>query len=377
VSHSDDPYGGFAVSLGFADATTVLGVRGSLDALSGPELSAIIDVVIDRGHHALIVDLAELDFIDAAGLQVIARGAGRLRRLHGALTLRSPSAMVRRLLAITGMTAHVEIDPAEPAHVHLGPQETIDAGTSPGPSDTRERQFRPARAILSDESAVDGALRLTVALARATVGGADGVSISLRRNGQLATVAASDATISAMDAHQYATGEGPSVDASHEGRWFHVESLDNDERWPAFIPRAQALGINAILSSPLLAAGRPVGALNIYSRTVTAFAPEDQQLAAVIATEASTLLTNAGADPSEVDLTGRVQDALAARQVIAHAQGVLMHREGVDADEAYTMLLRASLAAGIPMRVHALNVVAAARRRHPGSVSGPGSSDDA
>ena len=55
---------------------------------------------------------------------------------------------------------------------------------------------------------------LRLAVERATVGGADGVSVSLRRHG-LAPVAASDQTISDMDANQYATGEGgPCVDAS-------------------------------------------------------------------------------------------------------------------------------------------------------------------
>lgn len=101
-------------------------------------------------------------------------------------------------------------------------------------------------------------------------------SISLRRHGPLATVAASDQTISERDFHQYATGEGPCVDASRQGRWFHVETLGSETRWPAFTPRARTLGINAILSSPLLAGGRPVGAPNIYSRAAVAFAPKDQ-----------------------------------------------------------------------------------------------------
>jgi len=96
----------------------------------------------------------------------------------------------------------------------------------------REDHSRPA-----DPDVVDGVLRLVVALARASVGGADGVSVSLRRHGRLATVAASDQTISDMDASQYATGEGPCVDASVNGRWFHAESLDSETRWPAFTPR--------------------------------------------------------------------------------------------------------------------------------------------
>jgi hypothetical protein len=63
-------------------------------------------------------------------------------------------------------------------------------------------------AMLADPDVVDGALRLVVELARSCVSGADGVSVSLLRHGVLSTVAASDQTIMAMDADQYATGEG-------------------------------------------------------------------------------------------------------------------------------------------------------------------------
>jgi hypothetical protein len=52
-------------------------------------------------------------------------------------------------------------------------------------------------------------------------------------------------------------------------------------------PQAQKLGINAILSSPLLTEECPVGALNIYSRTRAACSEKEQRLAALYATEAS------------------------------------------------------------------------------------------
>ena len=125
-------------------------------------------------------------------------------------------------------------------------------------------------AIPTDPDVVDGALRLVVELAQISVRGADGVSVSLFRHGELLTVAATDETVTEMDAAQYATGVGPCVDASRRGRWFHAESLETETRWPAFTPQARALGIMAILSSPLTALEEPVGALNIYSRTASA-----------------------------------------------------------------------------------------------------------
>jgi hypothetical protein len=229
-------------------------------------------------------------------------------------------------------------------------------------------------AIPADDDLVDGALRLVVALARATVGGADGVSVSLRRNGRLSTVAASDQTILDMDAHQYGTGEGPCVDASAEGRWFHAEALEDESRWPRFTPRAQLLGINSILSSPLHAWKRPVGALNIYSRTPSAFASEDQKLASIFASEASIILTDAEVDVTEEERSARFQRALGVRRLIAQAQGVIMEREGVSEEDAYTALRLYSQRSGQSLLSRAREVTASTRRPQPDA--GPGRPGD-
>jgi len=329
VTAPKDPLGECAVSIGFVNARAALAIRSEVDRVNAPGLGAILDAVIER-HRSVVLDLGELDSMNGWGLGVIAAQASRLRRSGGTPTIRSPSDLVLRMLDISGV--------AEPPHISR------------------------ITAISADTDVVDGALRLVVALARATVGGADGVSVSLRRHGHLATVAASDQTISDMDASQYATGEGPCVDASVDGRWFHAESLDTETRWPAFTPRAQALGINAILSSPLLAEGRPFGALNIYSRTAMAFAPKDQELASVLAAEASLMLTSAGVDVTDEQLSSRRNEALGTRRLIAQAEGVIMEREGVEADDAYSMLCDYSRRSNRPFRERAEDVVASTKR---------------
>ncbi len=358
-----DLLGQFAVTVGFVHERVVVTIRGEADRGNVPELGAILDAVIER-HRSVVLDLAELDFMNGWGLGVIAARASRLRRSGGALTIRSPSAMVLRMLDITGLTELVRLEHPDPPRRHLDSEQSSDiADTLVG----SEPYHLPAHvgkimAIPADTDVVDGALRLVVALARATVGGADGASVSLWRHGHLATVAASDQTISDMDASQYATGEGPCVDASVKGRWFHAESLGTETRWPAFTPRAQALGINAILSSPLLAEDRMVGALNIYSRTAMAFAPKDQELAAVFATEASLVLTGAGVDVTDEQLASRRNEALATRRLIAQAEGVIMEREGVQADDAYSMLCDYSRRSNRPFRERAEEVVASTQR---------------
>lgn len=217
---------------------------------------------------------------------------------------------------------------------------------------------------------VDGALRLVVALARATVSGADGVSVSLNRRGRLSKVAASDETILEMDADQYATGQGPCVDASKEGRWFHVESLEQESRWPAFVPKARKLGINAILSTPLVVEERPLGALNIYSNSPAAFAAAEQELASMFATEASVILRDAGADVGDAALAGRIDEALASREVIALAQGAIMAREALSAEGAHASLRRLSQRSGRPLLDVAAELVASTQLIPPGGHGG-------
>jgi GAF domain-containing protein len=226
--------------------------------------------------------------------------------------------------------------------------------------------------IPANEDVLDAALRLVVALARVTVAGADGVSVCLSRHGTLTTVAASDATVTGMDSDQYATGEGPCVAAAAEGHWFHVESLDDEPRWPAFIPRARARGINSIVSTPLRTHTRPVGALNIYSLRPRVFAAPELELSSMLATAASDLLVSAAMDVSMEDFSRQLQEALRGRDVIARARGVLMERHGVTADLAYTMLRRISGQSSTPLRRVAEDVMTSTQ-----AATGVTASDDA
>lgn len=241
--------------------------------------------------------------------------------------------------------------PPRPAEVDLEAETAID------PIQLTQGLLRVA-AIPANEDVLDAALRLVVALARATVAGADGVSVCLTRQGRLTTVAASDETILGMDVDQYSTGEGPCVAAATKGNWFHVESLDEEVRWPAFIPRAKDRGIKSILSTPLLANTNPAGALNIYSSHDRAFAAPQLELSSLFAKQASDLLVSAGVDVSMEDLSRRVQEALRGRDVIAQARGVLMERNRISAEAAYSTLRRSSHQSNTPLRRLAEEIMA-------------------
>jgi anti-anti-sigma factor len=367
------------VTVAFDQGQAVLGIQGTVDDLTAPEFSALLDAVIVSGYLSVVLDLTSLDLMDSVGLRVVTYATSRLVASGGALTMRTPSTMADQTVDISRLAQFVAQEFPPMVHERLGPEQSDNAPVSPvrGGHAASAHDLRRIGAIPADNDVVDGALRLVVNLARATVGGADGVSVSLRRHGRLATVAASDQTILDMDADQYETGEGPCVDASIEGRWFHAESLETETRWPVFTPRAHALGINAILSSPLLAQDRPVGALNIYSRAATAFHPDDQQLASTFATEASGILTEAGVDVADEDLTRRLAEAERTRQVITLAQGALMEREGVGEDRAYTLIREFSRRSSRPLRERAEDIMASTVRARVNLPGGPMEGDDA
>lgn len=335
------PFGDFRTAISIDGVRAEVAVGGEVDMATAPTLGGLLGSLIDHGHTEIVLDLRGLGFLDASGIRVLFRVVELLRRHQGRLSVRSVPAHVQRILDITGFAALVEIAPAE-VHDVVGAVEDALAGDLVAPGAMRRR----FGAVPTSNDNVDAALRVVVSLASATVGGADGVSVSLYRHGRLMTAAASDETVLEMDHNQYDTGEGPCLSAAAEGHWFHVDTLADEQRWPEFIPRAVKEGIASILSSPLLTEGRPIGALNIYSRREHAFGPAEQELAALFATHASGILVDADEELSEEESSARIQEALLSRSVIAQAQGMLMERRQISADEAAAVIGRDSRTAG-------------------------------
>jgi anti-anti-sigma factor len=368
-----EPIEPFLVTVGIESDRVVIGVRGELDTSTAPPLSAVLTAVVAMGHADLVLDFTKLSFMGAAGLGVIAGLSNSMQQRDGRLALRNPSAAVRRVLDITGVGSLVQLE-SEPSEnetlsgAALGAEQPVGDGTADRYSGVdRLHEVRRFLSTPASDQVIDAALHLVTALAKATVDGADGVSLSLQRHGQLQTVASTNNTIKRMDDHQYETGEGPCLAAAAEGRWFHSESLADEKRWPAFVPRAIEEGIASILSTPLTTSDGTLGALNIYSNSARAFGTPQQELAALFASQVSGILTDAGAvGIADSELTVRIADALAAREVIAQAQGVLMTRNSFGGREATTMLYRSARAAGVPVREHAADVVAST---HPNAGS--------
>ena len=96
------------LSVGYTGEQAVVCIRGSIDLLTAPELDSILRAVMARGHLMVVVDLRELQFMDATGLRVIADASARAVSAGGVLVLESAPPFIQRILAITGLDHLIE-----------------------------------------------------------------------------------------------------------------------------------------------------------------------------------------------------------------------------------------------------------------------------
>ena len=90
-------------------------VSGDLDRDSAWALTAAVIQAEVTHPSRLIVDLNELQFIDAGGLRAITDAAWRARRHSSAFAVANPSAPVERLLRLTGLDRTLDVDHVRPA----------------------------------------------------------------------------------------------------------------------------------------------------------------------------------------------------------------------------------------------------------------------
>lgn len=218
--------------------------------------------------------------------------------------------------------------------------------------------------LLLSEETVSGLLDTIVHLASSVVSGVDGASTSLVvSDGQhLETANASSEAVRAVDEAQYQLGEGPCVEAIRTGEET-VVSLEAVPRWPGFSARAAGAGVRSVLSLPLRARERTLGALNLYSMHADLSCAEGStvEVARALAGQASVVLANAAALMS-AELTNRhLQEALASRDLIGQAKGILMVRHGIGGEKAFALLRRESQRGGRKLRDVAAEIVATQR----------------
>ncbi|HWS38453.1 MAG TPA: STAS domain-containing protein [Actinoplanes sp.] len=88
-----------------ADGTTIVDVRGSLDASTVDGMrTTLLDTLHSDRPRQMIVDLMFVTFMDSMGIGLLVAGHESAREQGTRLVLRNPSEFVHRQLRITGLT---------------------------------------------------------------------------------------------------------------------------------------------------------------------------------------------------------------------------------------------------------------------------------
>jgi GAF domain-containing protein len=223
--------------------------------------------------------------------------------------------------------------------------------------------FARMSGLLLSHETVTTALGLVTSLAVETVPGSVGAGISIVDERGRRTSAATDDRVERADALQYEHDEGPCLAATALRQVVRVDDLAEDPRWPRWAPGAQRLGLRAVLSAPLVAGDRGLGAMKVYADRPHAFDEHAERLMALFSAQAAVLVANVQSYERAQRMTETLRQAVRDRDVVSVAKGVLMARHGVDEEAAFGMLLARSTQDALSLREVARTVAASAVRR--------------
>src|SRR5580704_4783937 len=221
----------------------------------------------------------------------------------------------------------------------------VTAAAEDLPEDFRELQD----ALLNTES-IEQFLHEMAVLAARLVGGDMSCGMTMQPNGRPVTVACSDPVAAQVDEVQYELDYGPCLHAMRDGHVVRIEDTATKTHWPEFEGRAASHGIRSCLALPLSADGRPVGALNLYAREVSAFGAAEARRARDFAENASGALMLAMRLASYAALVEQLRSSLASRAVIDQALGVVMARERCNQARGFAILRSASQNSNVKLR---------------------------
>jgi GAF domain-containing protein len=251
-------------------------------------------------------------------------------------------------------------------HPDRAPQAPSDDPTVPPPVDVGTALTQMAGLVLSRET-VDTALELVTSLAATTTAGTLGAAVTVVDEHGKRSRAASNAVTEEADALQYELDEGPCVTAWRTREVVRIDDTTTDGRWPRWNEAAVRLGIRSVLSAPLVVGDESIGAMKVYCGSPLNYGPHDEHVMRLLAGQAAILLANSQSLQEARRLSRQLTEALAGRDSVARATGVLLAQGAADEQEAFATLAAAARQSGRPVQDVAGALVAAVIARNTGA----------
>lgn len=174
--------------------------------------------------------------------------------------------------------------------------------------------------------------------------GAEYAGVTITRNAKhIDTPAATHKWPILLDEIQQRHREGPCLTAAWEEKIIHVADLEADDRFPLY--RQDALDrtpIRSVMAFQMFIADERMGALNVYAEESHAFGQESRDIGLIFAAHSSVAWNSARRDE-------QFKRALASRDTIGQAKGMIMERYGVDAVQAFEVLRKLSQDSNVPL----------------------------
>lgn len=161
--------------------------------------------------------------------------------------------------------------------------------------------------------------------------------ITLAERGHAVTsVVATHRYAAVLDTIQDRHQEGPCLAAAWRHHMMYVDDLNVDQRWPKYQRDAlESTPIRSIASYELFDDDKSMAALNFYADHPHAFGDESLDIGGIFATHVALAW-------SMMRRQDQFRSALASRDTIGQAKGVIMERFNLDAVEAFELLARLS-----------------------------------
>lgn len=157
--------------------------------------------------------------------------------------------------------------------------------------------------------------------------------------GDLRVMASSSEAMRVLELFELQSQEGPCLDCYRTGQPVVNQDLATvNGRWPRFAAEALAAGFHSVHALPMRLRGTVIGALNLFH-----IEPGEMRQADVVAAQAMADVATIGVLQHRAALEAQVLNeqlnhALNSRIVIEQAKGIIAEREGLNMQQAFSIL---------------------------------------
>ncbi|MBT2515528.1 GAF and ANTAR domain-containing protein [Arthrobacter sp. ISL-30] len=211
--------------------------------------------------------------------------------------------------------------------------------------------------FLTEENASKAVQSLAYVLKDSVPGSAGAGASVINARGRRESAGATDPVVLRADKLQYELGQGPCLSAWAEQCTIIIQDTEQETRWPKWTAAVADLPLRSVLSAPVTTEGRRIGALKVYSPEPMAFDDHSVFLIERLAIPAAVMLGNARDREATQRLSSKLVEALADRDMISRAEGMLIERMNITSREAFSVMLSASRGEGKPLHHVAREIV--------------------